>query len=70
MKVIIQVYFCKVAGENEKKLLPEIFLSQVSKKKSPHGCFQNLATSCKSFSGENKEKKTTTLQETKADQIF
>ena len=27
MKVAIQICFCKVAGENGKKLLPDIFLS-------------------------------------------
>ena len=58
-----QVYFSKVIGENGKKLLPDIFF-QLLKKNLPHGCFQNLATFCKCFLGENKGRKTTTLQET------
>ena len=43
--VAIQASFCKVAGQNRKKLLPEIFLSYQKKKKNLlHGCFHNLAT--------------------------
>ena len=41
------MYFCKVADENEKKLLL-------------HGCFHNLATFQKWFPCENKGRKTTT----------
>ena len=41
MKVTIQVYFCKVAGENGKELLPEIFLS-CQKRISPIAVFKIL----------------------------
>ena len=71
-KLAIQVCFCKVAGENGQKLLPETFLS-CQKGISPMDAFIILQLSRirlrrKWFSGENKERKTT-LQETQADQI-
>ena len=43
---------------------------KVSKKNLPHGCLDNLATFYKWLSGESKERKTTTLQETQAVQVF
>ena len=43
---------------------------KLSKNNLPHGCFHSLATFCRSFSGENNGRKTTTLQETQADQIL
>ena len=70
----IQIFFCKVAGENGKKLLPETFLSY-QKGISPMDVFIILQLSrsehlCRKwFSGENKERKTTLLQETQAYQI-
>ena len=69
-KLAIQVCFCKVAGENGKKILPETFLSY-QKGISPMDAFIILQLSrirlCRKwFSGENKERKTT-LQETQAD---
>ena len=69
-KLAIQVCFCKVAGENGKKILPETFLSY-QKGISPMDAFMILQLSrirlCRKwFSGENKERKTT-LQETQAD---
>ena len=70
----IQIFFCKVAGENGKKLLPETFLSY-QKGISPMGVFIFLLVSSsarlrrKWFLGENKERKTKLLQETQADQI-
>ena len=42
-KLAIQICFCKVAGENGKKLLPETIFKS-SKSNLPHGCFHNRAT--------------------------
>ena len=70
----IQIFFCKVAGENGKKLLPETFLSY-QKGISFMDVFIFLLLSksarlrCKWFLGENKERKIKLLQETQADQI-
>ena len=60
---------CKDAGENGKKTSTRDFF-KLSKKNLSHGCFHNLATFCKWFSGESKGMKTTTWQETQVDQIF
>ena len=73
-KLAIQICFCKVAGENGKKLLPETFLSY-QKGISPMDVFIILQLSRsvrlrrKRFLGENEERKITLLQETQADQI-
>ena len=60
-KLPIQICFCKVVGENGKKSFPmDVFIIfQISRSVHVHR---------KWFSGENKEKKTTLLQETQADQ--
>ena len=69
----IQIFFCKVAGENGKKLLPETFLSY-QKGISPMDVFIILQLSRsvrlrrKWFLGESKERKAKLLQETQADQ--
>ena len=70
----IQIFFCKVAGENGKKLLPETFLScQKGISFMDVFIFLLLSKSArlrrKWFLGENKERKTKLLQETQADQI-
>ena len=73
-KLTIQICFCKVAGENGKKLLPETFLSY-QKRIFPMDIFIILQLSRsvrlrrKWFLGENKERETTLLPETQADQI-
>ena len=59
-KLPIQICFCKVAGENGKNFPMDVFIIfQLSRSVRLHR---------KWFSGENKEKKTTLLQETQADQ--
>ena len=66
-KLAIQICFCKVAGENGKKLLPETFLSY-QKGISPMDVFiilqlfRGVHLRCKWFSSENKERKTKLLQ--------
>ena len=70
----IQIFFCKVAGENGKKLLPENFLSyQKGISFMDVFIFLLLSKSArlrrKWFLGENKGRKTKLLQETQADQI-
>ena len=59
-KLPIQICFCKVAGENGKNFPMDVFIIfQLSRSVRLHR---------KWFSSENKEKKTTLLQETQADQ--
>ena len=73
-KLAIQICFCKVAGENGKKLLPETFLSY-QKRIFPMDLFIILQLSRsvrlrrKWFSGDSEERKTTLLEEMQADQI-
>ena len=73
-KLTIQICFCKVAGENGKKLLPETFLSY-QKRIFPMDLFIILQLSRsvrlrrKWFSGDSEERKTTLLEEMQADQI-
>ena len=73
-KLTIQICFCKVAGENGKKLLPETFLSY-QKRIFPMDIFIILQLSRsvrlrrKWFSGDSEERKTTLLEEMQADQI-
>ena len=73
-KLAIQVCFCKTAGENGKKLLAETFLSY-RKGISAMNAFiilqlsRNARLHRKWFSGANKERKTTLLQEKQANQI-
>ena len=73
-KLAIQICFCKGTGDNGKKLLPETFLNY-QKGIFPMDVFIILQLSRsvplrrKWFSGENKQRKTTLLQETQADQI-
>ena len=55
-KVAIQVYFCKVAGENGKKLLPEVFLSY-QKRISPMHVFIILQLSPNDFRMRTKGRK-------------
>ena len=72
-KLTIQICFCKVAGENGKKLLPETFLSY-QKRIFPMDLFIILQLSRsvrlrrKWFSGVSKERKAKLLQETQANQ--
>ena len=72
-KLAIQICFCKVAGKNGKKLLPENFLSY-QKGISAMDIFIILQLSRsvrlrrKWFSGEGKERKAKLLQETQANQ--
>ena len=73
-KLTIQICFCKVAGENGKKLLPETFLSY-QKRIFPMDLFIILQLSRsvrlrrKWFLGDSEERKTTLLEEMQADQI-
>ena len=73
-KLTIQICFCKVAGENGKKLLPETFLSY-QKRIFPMDLFIILQLSRsvrlrrKWFSGDSEDRKTTLLEEMQADQI-
>ena len=73
-KLAIQMFFCQVEGKNGKKLLAETFLSY-KKGISPMYVFIILQLSrsvriCRKWSStENKESKTTLLQETQAYQI-
>ena len=74
MELVIQICWCKVSGENGKKLLLETFLSY-QKWIIPVDVFINFWLSRsvplrrKWFLGEGKERKTISLQETQADQI-
>ena len=56
MKVAIQVCFCKVAGENRKKLLPDNFLSY-QKGISPMDVFIILQLSANDFRMRTKGRK-------------
>ena len=73
-KLAIQICFSKVASEDEKKLKRETFF-KLSKMNPPMDVFiilqlsRSVRVHLKSFSGENKERKATLLQETQADQI-
>ena len=49
MKVAIQVCFCKVAGENRKKLLPGIFFLSYQKGIPPMDVFIILQLSANDF---------------------
>ena len=74
-KLPIQICFCKVAGENGKKLLQETFLSYQTGTSSMNvfvilQLSRSVGLHRKWFSGESRERKPTLLQETQADQIF
>ena len=60
-KLLFKYVFANLKVKMERNFHQRFFF-KLSKKNHPHGCFHNLATFCRWFSGGNKGRKTRTLE--------